>query len=360
MQIQPLDPADAAALEAILDVWAAAHAVDDPEDPPFCRQWERGGLTNPRPDEAVELWGGVAGGVEGGTVRGVLQLQLPTLENLDTAFVELCVHPEHRRRGLGSALARHAAARMGAVGRERAVFTTKLDDAGAAFARKLAAQPSLVDARRRFEIGDDTRDLVDRLLTTAAARASGYSLVRWRDRVPEEYVDGIAYLHGRMSTDAPMDDLAWDPQAYDRNRLRAREGIEEVKGRRSYGVAAIHDATGQLAGFTELGFDPCQAVHGWQEDTIVDPVHRGHRLGTLVKCENLRFVLDHEPQLRSVTTWNAASNRHMIAINEAMGFRLVDLWQTWQLWPARRPDTSGTRNRDAAAASGRVASPSLP
>jgi hypothetical protein len=43
-----------------------------------------------------------------------------------------------------------------------------------------------------------------------------------------------------------------------------------------------------------------------------------------------------------------------------MGFRLVDLWQTWQLWPARRPDTSGTRNRDAAAASGRVASPSLP
>jgi len=32
-----------------------------------------------------------------------------------------------------------------------------------------------------------------------------------------------------------------------------------------------------------------------------------------------------------VTTWNAASNAHMIAINEAMGFRPIDLWCDWQL-----------------------------
>ena len=39
----------------------------------------------------------------------------------------------------------------------------------------------------------------------------------------------------------------------------------------------------------------------------------------------------HEPQVRVIDTWNAAVNEHMIAINEAMGFRAVDAWVNWQM-----------------------------
>jgi RimJ/RimL family protein N-acetyltransferase len=68
----------------------------------------------------------------------------------------------------------------------------------------------------------------------------------------------------------------------------------------------------------------------WQLITLVDPDHRGHRLGTVVKIENLRYILSHEPALRVIDTYNAAVNDHMISINEAMGFRPVDGLVSWQ------------------------------
>jgi hypothetical protein len=63
----------------------------------------------------------------------------------------------------------------------------------------------------------------------------------------------------------------------------------------------------------------------------VEGEHRGHRLGLLVKAENLRMLRRHFPDTMTVTTWNAVSNRHMIAVNEALGFRPVERYQAWQL-----------------------------
>ncbi len=71
-------------------------------------------------------------------------------------------------------------------------------------------------------------------------------------------------------------------------------------------------------------------THAWQNITLVDPDHRGHRLGLIIKIENLRYALAHEPELARVDTWNAAVNDHMISINEAIGYRPVDAWVNWQ------------------------------
>lgn len=49
--------------------------------------------------------------------------------------------------------------------------------------------------------------------------------------------------------------------------------------------------------------------------------HRGHRLGLAVKVANLRQL---GPSHSCVTTWNAAANRPMIAINEALGFQVIE------------------------------------
>ena len=52
--------------------------------------------------------------------------------------------------------------------------------------------------------------------------------------------------------------------------------------------------------------------------------------GTIVKIVNLRYIVEEEPRLRTIDTWNADVNSYMIAINEAMGFRPVDAWANWQ------------------------------
>jgi hypothetical protein len=62
---------------------------------------------------------------------------------------------------------------------------------------------------------------------------------------------------------------------------------------------------------------------GAQEDTTVVRDHRGHRLGLLLKADLCRWLLAVEPQLRTLDTWNAESNDHMVGVNERLGYRAV-------------------------------------
>jgi hypothetical protein len=54
--------------------------------------------------------------------------------------------------------------------------------------------------------------------------------------------------------------------------------------------------------------------------------HRGHGLGITVKAANLIRLRVDEPQVTRVLTWNAETNEHMRAVNERLGFRVVNCW----------------------------------
>jgi hypothetical protein len=68
-----------------------------------------------------------------------------------------------------------------------------------------------------------------------------------------------------------------------------------------------------------------------QEMTAVDRPHRGHRLGLLTKVAMLDLLAGREPQLARVETWNGETNAHMVAINEALGYRPVARKDFWVL-----------------------------
>lgn len=57
-----------------------------------------------------------------------------------------------------------------------------------------------------------------------------------------------------------------------------------------------------------------------QDDTIVLVEHRGHRLGMLLKAANLAQLERLRPGHPSIVTYNAEENRHMLTVNEALGF----------------------------------------
>ncbi len=160
---------------------------------------------------------------------------------------------------------------------------------------------------------------------------AGYRTVAWRGPVAEEYVVDVARLESRLLVDAPTGDLVIEAERVDAARFREIERIQRLRGRRRYHVGAVHQATGRMVAWTMIDRGPSTPWHAWQEITIVDPAHRGHRLGLLVKVENLRHALVHEPALAAIDTWNAAVNDHMISINEQLGFRPVDAWTDSQL-----------------------------
>jgi hypothetical protein len=138
-------------------------------------------------------------------------------------------------------------------------------------------------------------------------------------------------VDSRLVEDAPMGDLAWEPENVDAGRIRATEHVRERYRSRPFSTAMRHDATGRVVAWSALTQEFSHTEHAWQGITLVHPGHRGHRLGTIVKIENLRYARRHLPRLRYIDTWNAAVNDYMISINEAMGFRAVDGFINWQL-----------------------------
>jgi GNAT superfamily N-acetyltransferase len=333
--VTPIESAEDPAYEQAFQIVVAALAADVPDVPTPCWESFLGTITHPWPGRPARHF---LARVDGAPA-GYLLLALPDLDNTENAHVEVSVQPEYRRRKVGRALLDRAIAVAREAGRKRLIgdCVTALPggvartDAGNEFARSLRAKPALTDVRRRLDLTTvDERALAEQL-AEAWLRAEGYSLVWWRDVVPGEYIDDIAYLDGRLVKDAPMGDLAWEPEIVDRRRIRAAEAASRARKRRRYNTGVRHNATGRVVAFTTLGMEHCPAEHAWQQITIVDPRHRGHRLGTVVKIENLRYARVHEPALRTVDTWNAAENAHMIAINEQIGFRAMDSWVNWQL-----------------------------
>jgi GNAT superfamily N-acetyltransferase len=324
--VTPIESADDPAFQQAFELSSAAQAVDIPDFPAPCRESFHAGLVHPWPNRPTRHFLARAAGAP----AGYLKVVLPDLDNTDNAHVELTVHPDHRRRGVGRELYEYAARVAREEGRKRLLSDTVAGSPGEEFGRAVGAKAALSEVRRRLDLTTISDAALDEQLAAAWRQAPGYSLVQWQDAVPDEYVDDVAYLDSRLIKDAPMGDLTWEPERVDAARIRAAEVAIRARKQRRYDTGVRHDDTGRLVAWTSLGVDHCPPEHAWQQITIVEPRHRGHRLGVIVKIENLRYARAHEPALRDIDTWNAAENAHMIAINEQVGFRAVDRWVNFQ------------------------------
>lgn len=336
LTITSVSDADRASIEAYRKVIAASVEHDIPECPPLTERMIYLQHKHPWPGHRTETY---VARLDGEPV-GRLEVSMPTLDNLKNVHVEMDVVPASRRQGVGRALFEKAVERAQAIGRTTLMSNTcwtlpGLDardgGAGPAFAEAMGLKgANLPEVMRRFDLSTLDRVHLDELLEKAKAKSGGYRLEQWKDAVPEEYVDDVAYLDSRLVEDAPMGDLAWEPEKVDADRVRQNEKIVKVRERATYHTGVVHEETGSLVAWTTLSKDAELDWHSWQQITIVEPRHRGHRLGALVKVENLHWFLREEPGVRVIDTFNAAENSYMISINEEMGFRPLYAFQNWQ------------------------------
>jgi hypothetical protein len=124
--------------------------------------------------------------------------------------------------------------------------------------------------------------------------------------------------------------MDWEGEDWDAARVREEEQTMARGGVQSAVTAALHSATGELVAYTVLNWRPGVPASIAQQDTLVTAKHRGRRLGTLIKVANLRRAQGRWPSARSVLTWNASENQHMLAINIALGFRPAGYEGEWQ------------------------------
>jgi GNAT superfamily N-acetyltransferase len=313
-------------VRACFEIVAASQRLDDPGLPvrsltSFRNRWTSGFSGHPR-----QTWLGVDAA---GAPVGCYLLTLPELENPTLSWCVVAVAPARRRFGAGRELLAHCLGQARAAGRARLTGEAKDGSPGAAFAKAAGATDGLAEVVRRLDIDAELTNRLPGLRAAAQQEAAGYALVSWVGASPVDTLDDQARLSGAMA-DAPRDEGV-EPEAWDADRILDLERTCLGSGQQFYTVAARHLATGRLVAITQIFAEPGTPDWGFQMTTAVLPTHRGHRLGLLVKTEMLGLLTAHEPGIRHILTGNAQSNRHMIAINEQLGFTVTGEYRNWEL-----------------------------
>ena len=92
----------------------------------------------------------------------------------------------------------------------------------------------------------------------------------------------------------------------------------------------MRDPSGTCVGGTEVTFEPWEPLTVLQQNTGIDPRHRGLGLAKWAKAAMLERVRTDRPDVERVRTGNAFSNAPMVAINDLLGFRVTQSSTEWQ------------------------------
>ena len=168
-------------------------------------------------------------------------------------------------------------------------------------------------SRRREGIGTQ-------LLADIEAQAGDYRILTYDTVCPAEQLASFARLLGMMHSEMPTGDLDLHDSQWTTERLRAAENRRVSTGFHVLTALAIAP-DGSVAGFTDVRIHKDDPHSGYNGVTLVDPAHRGHRLGLALKIASHDLALARFESLETVVTSNAEVNAHMSAVNEALGYR---------------------------------------
>ncbi len=326
LEIRDLDPFDAAAFEAWHRVYLRAQdAMGEAATP-----WMLEELRAVMQQTGSSAWSGGWSAVVAGETVGAGFLRTPLLDNRALAELDVHVDPDRQRSGIGTALLAHVEEQ--ASRRGRTVLTGLVgwtwdsgplgDDApGPQFARARGYELALTEVQSELTLPVDDA-VLDRLADEAALAHPSYELRSWSGPVPDELLEGWAALTSGLTTEAPTGELDLEPEVVSVEAVREREATIAQQGRTKYNTVAL-SACGEVVAYSDLATTIHDPGRAYQWGTLVDRAHRGHRLGVAVKVANLRLLQRERTDVARLTTYNAEVNSHMIAVNEALGFRPV-------------------------------------
>ncbi|MGI5284410.1 GNAT family N-acetyltransferase [Nonomuraea polychroma] len=307
--ISPLSWVSVEKAAAWHEVVAASTEHDLPgEQPPSLKQVQAQ-LTTGGLDSRRLLWlaTGPDGAVEG--VAGLRLFDSPGREHLSE--LELYVHPDRRRRDVGSQLLAQAVFAARVEQRRSMVGVAADGGPGAAFCEAHEFRRVLTFIHLLLDVAvADTR--------AASAAPPGYALVTWTGTVPDDLAGAFAAAKNAMN-DMPTGEMDYGEQHWDVERVRAMARVLADRGDILLTVAALHGNV--MAGFTEIVIRAGEQRRALQYDTAVVPEHRGHGLGMWLKAAMVRRLRAEHPGITEIETDNAQDNVHMLAVNQRLGFR---------------------------------------
>jgi GNAT superfamily N-acetyltransferase len=324
LEIRSIDPFDEPLLH---EWWATSHAAHAhrPYDLGFSWEFRRTSLTRPNPEREVILLAAFDG-PDGGRMVGAAELQFPLKDNTHLAYVAVDVPAESRRHGTGTRLLGEVEERVRVAERSHVLAEAFCPPGGTSAGREFGRAHGYAEAGlEQVKVIDllECGPALDALEAEVLGGLFDYRIVTWGTETPEEYVESYCRLLSVFIGEMPMEDLALEDSEWTPERLRAHEARGRDLGRVGF-VAAAVAPDGQLAGVHDLRPSIPDLAKAYVGITLVDRDHRGHSLGLAMKLATHRELRATYPQCRIVATGNAGVNEHMNAINERMGYRVVE------------------------------------
>jgi GNAT superfamily N-acetyltransferase len=246
-----------------------------------------------------------------------------------TMELDLFVRLPWRRQRIGTELLREICAVTRDEGRSLLTWSSfGAVPTGEAMSMRVGGRVARVNRTSDLHMADLDWSMVGRWIDEGPRRAPGYVIDSVVSPLPPELYDDAATFHHIMNTQ-PHDDLdagdvlitAADAASVDRSLMES--------GRAKW-TMFVRDPHGGVVGGTELTFEPWEPTVALQQNTGVDPAHRGKGLAKWVKAAMLERLHADRPDVVRVRTGNAFSNAPMLAINDALGFRVTATRTEWQ------------------------------
>jgi GNAT superfamily N-acetyltransferase len=232
-------------------------------------------------------------------------------------FTDLYVDPAVRRRGVGRALVDALAEIARTNGRTGLLGGARYEGGGVDFAKLLGSKFGLDEYRSRLFLPD---------ASVTRFSVPGFSLVRWTDHCPDKWIESYCRLSEVMNTAPQGDEVRWNDETFDAERVRRHEQDMVRAKLHEYVVCVADDATDELVALTQVQVADTWPEVGDQHNTGVVPAYRGRKLAKLVKSEMALWLREELPELRLLSTWNAVENVSMLAVNASMGYCDRERW----------------------------------
>ena len=320
VDIEQINPRNEAALRAWWEVGHAANAHRPGKPWPL---WEQSRVALPadNPERGITL----LGAIDGREMVGAGLLTRTLRDNLHAAMAFAYVRPDRTREGTGRRLVEELEVVAAGDGRTTLQSEAYLPPGGTgvpeAFARALGYDVASRESIKELAT-DDYRARRDALAAEARA-ADGYRIVTFDTVCPEEHLESFGRLLGMLMSEVPLGDLDLAASEWSPERIRAAEQRQVATGRHVHTALAIAP-DGSVAGVSDVRVDDTDHEHAQVGITIVDPAHRGHRLGLALKLATHDLALATYPTLERLDTSNAEVNTWMNAVNEALGYRTIE------------------------------------
>lgn len=208
----------------------------------------------------------------------------------------------------------------------------------------MGASKGLENHINQLVLADLDHDLIRTWRERARIFAEGFELGMWQGPIPERHLQAFVELFEVMNT-APRDSLQIEDFRATPVLIRQMEQSMFALGVQRWIMFVREIATGKLAGFTEVTWNPNSPRILSQNGTGILREYRNKGLARWLKAAMLEKVLRERPEVKFVRTSNADTNAAKLKINNELRFQPYASRCMWQVGVDKATEYLGESER---------------